>query len=187
MMRIELKKEKGTGGMRLKMPKGRGWHTSFWMMQIGPKPGMDDRYQEIDVVEQDSVDASASSANWHSYKPHTCFGVKRITMPDVSTDYHIYGADFTPSGVRFYFDGQMVHTIDTSAMPHNPQHIRPTSIASSLHRTMSVDEVLLLRSRLLHLVWLRCPGRRWKVSPLLFALASQAGPLRLGHAFGIRM
>ena len=39
---------------RLKMPKGRGWHTSFWMMQNGPKTGLDDRFQEIDVCEQDS-------------------------------------------------------------------------------------------------------------------------------------
>ncbi len=164
MMRIELRKEKAAGGTldytaggliskqtfqygyyeaRLKMPKGRGWHTSFWMMQNGPKSGRDDRYQEIDVVEQDSIDATAYSANWHSYKPHTSFGVKRITTPDLSAEFHIYGADFTPNGVRFYFDGQLVHTIDSAAMPHNPQHIWLTSIAASLHRTMSVDDAVL--------------------------------------------
>lgn len=69
MLRLALRKEKAgrldytAGGViskqafrygyyeaRLRMPKGRGWHTSFWMMQSGLKTGLDDRVQQIDVV-----------------------------------------------------------------------------------------------------------------------------------------
>ena len=162
MMRLALKREKAgdldytAGGLiskqafrygyyeaRLKMPKGRGWHTSFWMMQNGPKRGRDDRFQEIDVCEQDSIEPRSYSANWHSYKPHVSFGVKRITGPDLSLGFHVYGAEFTPRQVRFYFDDQPVHTIDVSGVPHYEQHIWLTSIASWLHKTASVDDSVL--------------------------------------------
>jgi len=128
---------------RLKMPKGRGWHTSFWMMRSGPPAGLDDRFQEIDVCEQDSSDHNAYSVNWHSYKPHASFGHKRIPAPDLSADFHIYGADFTAHQVRFFLDGQLVPTIDNSAVPHYDQHIWLTSIASWLGKTGSVEDAAL--------------------------------------------
>ncbi|MBL8215388.1 MAG: methyltransferase domain-containing protein, partial [Bryobacterales bacterium] len=133
MLRIALRREKaGTldytaGGIiskpafrygyyeaRLKMPRGRGWHTSFWMMRNGPAKGLDDRFQEIDVCEQDSINPAQYSVNWHSYGPHTSFGHRRIETPDLAADFHVYGAEFTPRGVRFYFDDKLVHSIDAA-------------------------------------------------------------------------
>ena len=104
-LRIALKKEKSadvdytSGGIisrqafrygyyeaRIRMPRGRGWHTSFWMMKAAPlaNAGLQDRYQEIDVVEQDSIDAHAYSANLHVYKPHFSYGHRRIATPDLA-------------------------------------------------------------------------------------------------------
>ena len=74
---------------RIRMPKGRGWHTSFWLMQNGTKAGIEDRFQEIDIAEQDSVDHATYSVNWHSYKPHSSFGGRRVTGPDLSAGFHI--------------------------------------------------------------------------------------------------
>ncbi len=128
---------------RVKMPKGRGWHTSFWMMQNGSKTGKDDRFQEIDVCEQDSVDHGSYSVNWHSYKPHVSFGHKRVNAPGLSADFHVYGADFPQREVRFYLDGQLVQTIDNASVPHNDQHIWLTSIASFLQKTGSVEDAAL--------------------------------------------
>jgi len=128
---------------RVKMPRGRGWHTSFWMMQNGPKSGREDRFQEIDVCEQDSVDHGSYSVNWHSYKPHVSFGHMRVNGPDLSADFHVYAADFTPREVRFYFDGKLVQTVDVAAVPHNDQHIWLTSIASFLQKTGSVEDAAL--------------------------------------------
>jgi len=119
MLRLALRKEKAgdldhtAGGVisreafqhgyhepRLKMPRGRGWHTSFWMMQYGPKSGLDDRYQEIDVCEQDSSNARAYSVNWHSYKPHVSLGPRPIETPDLAAGFHVFGAEFGPREVR---------------------------------------------------------------------------------------
>jgi hypothetical protein len=171
-MSIALKKEKaGTldytaGGLiskqtfrygyyeaRVRMPKGRGWHTSFWMMQNGPKTGLDDRFQEIDVCEQDSIEHASYTVNWHSYKPHVSFGSKRVTGADLSADFHVYGAEFTPREVRFYFDDRHVHTIDVAGVPHYEQHIWLTSIASFLHKTESVDDSVLPEAALFD--WVR--------------------------------
>jgi beta-glucanase (GH16 family) len=172
MLRLALRKEKAgpldytAGGVisresfsygyyeaRLRMPRGRGWHTSFWMMQNGPKSGLDDRFQEIDVCEHDSQDPRSYSVNWHSYGPNRSFGLRRIATPDLSADFHIYGAEFTPSAVRFFFDGAPVHTIDVRAVPHYPQHIWLTSIASWLGRTPSVEDAALPETALFD--WVR--------------------------------
>ncbi len=138
---------------RLRMPRGRGWHTSFWMMQNGPRTGRDDRYQEIDVCEQDSVDHSSYSVNWHSWKPHTSFGHKRVSGPDLSADFHLYGAEFTPREVRFFLDGRLVQTVDVSSVPHNDMHIWLTSIASWLQKTGSVEDSALPEAALFD--WVR--------------------------------
>jgi hypothetical protein len=162
MLRLALRKEKAgpldytAGGIiskqafrygyyeaRVKMPRGRGWHTSFWMMQNGPKQGLDQRYIEIDVCEQDSSDRTSYSANWHNGRPHSSFGVKRIRTPDLAADFHVYGAEFTPNVVRFYFDDALVHSIDVQAVPHYDQHIWLTSIATWLGRTSSVEDAAL--------------------------------------------
>lgn len=172
MLHIALKKEKAgdldytAGGLiskqafrygyyeaRMRMPKGRGWHTSFWTMRSGEPTGLDDRFQEIDICEQDSTDHAGYSVNWHNYKPHSSFGFKRITGPDLSSDFHTYGAEFTAREVHFYFDGKLIHTIDVSALPHHDQHIWLTSIASYLGKTQSVEDAALPEEALVD--WVR--------------------------------
>jgi hypothetical protein len=157
----------------VRMPAGRGWHTSFWLMQNGPKDGIEDRFQEIDICEQDSVERTTYSVNWHNYKPHSSFGGKRVSGSDLSSAFHTYGAEFSPNAVRFYFDGALVHSIDVSALPHFDQHIWLTSIASYLHRTGSVDDAALPEEALFD--WVRYyrrdePERRAASTPDFAAL-----------------
>jgi hypothetical protein len=124
---------------RVKMPAGRGWHTSFWMMPTSAR----DRFQEIDVCEQDSVDPHSYSVNFHIYKPHGSFGSKRVAAGDLSADFHVYGAEFSPREARFYLDGALVQTVDISSVPKGEQQIWLTSIAANLHKTDAVDEAKL--------------------------------------------
>jgi beta-glucanase (GH16 family) len=138
---------------RMRMPKGRGWHTSFWTMRNSAPSGLDDRYQEIDICEQDSIDHSSYSVNWHNYKPHSSFGYKRINGSDLSTEFHNYGAEFNAREVRFYFDGALVNTIDVSALPHHDQNIWLTSLASYLGKTQSVEDSVLPQEALVD--WVR--------------------------------
>jgi hypothetical protein len=54
--------------------------------------------QEIDVCEQDSVNRTSYSVNRHRWKPgpHVSHGYKRITTPDLTADFHVWGCEFTP-------------------------------------------------------------------------------------------
>ncbi len=158
MLRIALRREKSgdldytAGGVisrqefrygyyeaRLQLPRGKGWHTSFWMMKQSGQES-EARYQEIDVCEQDSVDPTSYSANFHIYHPHSSFGYKRISKPDLQQGFHVYGANFTPDRVDFYLDDVLVNSADISALPHFDQNIWLTSIAASLRNTDHVDD-----------------------------------------------
>lgn len=158
LLRLHLKKEKvqeydyTAGGVisrdtfrhgyyeaRLRVPAGKGWHTSFWLMQSEK-----DARQEIDICEQDSVDPGSYTVNVHQWHPtHKSFGARSIRTPDLSKDFHIFGCEFTASEAKFYFDGQLVHTADVSKIEHGEHNVWLTSIASGLGNTDSVDETKL--------------------------------------------
>lgn len=131
---------------RMKVPAGSGWHTSFWMMQhdtsggTGPKVA----HQELDVIENDSVNPMGYGVNVHRWKgEHKTFGNKHIPTPDLSADFHVFGCEFTPETVKYYFDGKLVQTVDATAFEHGEQHIWLTSIASYLGKTKAVDDTRL--------------------------------------------
>lgn len=175
LLRIGLRKEEAggmhyTGGgviskdafrygyyeARLKIPPGAGWHTSFWMMLHNGKGGTGSgtACQELDVIENDSVNHNSYGVNVHKWKGmHVPFGGKTIKTPDLATDFHVYGCEFTPSTVNYYFDGELVQSVDATKavtkgkipmdFEHGPQNIWLTSIASPLGRTTAVDDTRL--------------------------------------------
>lgn len=118
---------------RFKIPPGRGWHTSFWTMQhdgsggTGPH-GAD---QEIDICEQDSGSQKKYSAGVIAWgNKGAGHGRKYLHEDeDLSEDFHVWGAEFTPTVVRFYFDGKMTHETDATKFKQGPQNIWLTSIA----------------------------------------------------------
>ena len=162
-LRIALKKERSgdldytAGGVitkeafrygyyeaRIKMPPGKGWHTSFWLMNHDIPSGTDQPKQEIDICEQDSIDRRQYWVNVHKWQgEHTSHGHKRIPTPDLSADFHAWGAEFTPEYVKFFFDGRLVATTDVGHFEHGDHHIWLTSIASHLGGTDRVDDANL--------------------------------------------
>jgi beta-glucanase (GH16 family) len=132
---------------RLKVPAGAGWHTSFWMMNHDGAggTGTTSTAQELDVCEQDSVNSHCYSVNVHRWnpEPHQAFGYKEIDTPDLSADFHIFGCEFTPEIVKYFFDGELVRTIDATQFTHGDQHVWLTSIATFLGETKAVDETKL--------------------------------------------
>lgn len=126
---------------RMKVPPGSGWHTSFWMMKYN-RPATDTVAIELDVIENDSVDPMEYGVNVHRHlpTPHLTFGNKFITTPSLSADFHIFGCEFTPTTIRYYFNGSLVQTVDATQLPHNDMNIWLTSIASPLGGTTFVDE-----------------------------------------------
>jgi beta-glucanase (GH16 family) len=132
---------------RFKVPPGAGWHTSFWMMKHNnagdTTPGT--ARQELDVCENDSVNLHSYSVNTHQWNPppHRTYGHKRVSTPDLSADFHVWGCEFTAETVKYFFDGKLVQTVDATQFPHGEQNIWLTTIASHLGGTKAVDETRL--------------------------------------------
>jgi hypothetical protein len=129
---------------RMRVPPGRGWHTSFWMMRYNSTSN-EPVSIELDALENDSVNLLKYSVNTHRHKPtpHVTFGTKTVNTPSLNTDFHVIGCDFTPTQVRYFFDGAVVQTVNATQFPHNDLNIWLTSVAASLGGTTNVDDSLL--------------------------------------------
>lgn len=132
---------------RLKTPPGAGWHSSFWLMTHDGSGGTNPKAtkQELDIIENDSISPLGYGVNTHKWNPdpHQSFGSKHVKTPDLSADFHTYGCEFTPTTVKYYFDGALVQTVDATKFSHSAQHIWLTSIASQLGSTKAVDDTKL--------------------------------------------
>jgi len=157
-LRIALKKEKAgeseytSGGViskrafkfgyyeaRIKMPRGKGWHTAFWTKQSS-----EDRNQILDIGENDSVNHHAYTTNVLWFSPASqSQGIRAIQTPDLSADFHLWGCEFTAATVTFYFDGKVVDRRDITALPLGEQNIWLTSIAGPQGNTDKVDDSAL--------------------------------------------
>lgn len=129
---------------RMKIPPGRGWHTSFWMMKYS-RPATDTVALELDAIENDSITPLKYSVNTHRHlpAPHLTYGFKYVTTPSLSADFHVFACEFTPTVLRYFFDGAVVQTLDATLFPHGDLNIWLTSIAAPLGGTPSVDDTQL--------------------------------------------
>ncbi len=132
---------------RFRCPPGKGWHTSFWMQRHDGSGGTDPRAasQEIDVIENDSVNLTRYGVNLHLWNPppHRAMGHKDVITPNLSADFHTFGCAFDARRIIYYFDGRPVQQVDARGFAHGPMNIWLTSIASSLGRTDQVDDTVL--------------------------------------------
>ena len=132
---------------RFRVPPGAGWHTSFWMMLHGGDGGTGPAAsaQELDVCENDSIHQNSYGVNFHKWNPAppVATGHTNVMTPDLSADFHVYGCEFTPGTVKYFFDGKLVQTVDVSKFAHGEQNIWLTTIASYLGGTRGVDDARL--------------------------------------------
>lgn len=129
-----------------KIPKGAGWHNSFWLMTHDGSGGTGPKQSalELDICENDSKNRSGYTANVHRWRdPHVQKGTKWIKTPDLAEGFHKWGCEYTQKEVKYYFDGQLVQTVDISEYPHTPMNIWLTTIASFHGNTTQVDDSLL--------------------------------------------
>ncbi len=92
-------------------------------------PGESGARQEIDVCEQDSKDLHVYKLNLHLWRPaHKVLGSQPVKTPDLSQGFHIWGCEFTPTEIRFYFDGKLAGKKDAAAFPHDLQSIWLTTV-----------------------------------------------------------
>jgi len=141
---------------RMKVPPGKGWHTSFWMTKQDGKGDTDPQVtcQELDVIENNSSHQKGYSVNVHKWKGgHIMMGGKGINTPNLSQDFHVFGCEFTPTTVKYFFDGALVQTIDvtkavkkdgtTTDFELGDQNIWLTSIADPRGGPTQIDDSLL--------------------------------------------
>ena len=125
---------------RFKVPPGSGWHTSFWAMDYNDKDTSPQRTQEIDFCEQDSVITTKYSAGviaWDQRGKN--YGRQYVPTPDLAADFHVWGCEFTPTTVKFFFDGKLTHQTDAIKFNQGPQSIWLTCIAAPYGGTKYVD------------------------------------------------
>lgn len=132
---------------RMKTPPGRGWHTSFWMMR---HDGSGDTSPsnttiELDCIENDSVSPLKYGVNTHRWNPspHVSYSNKTVNTPALNVDFHVFGCEFTPATIKYFFDGTLVQTVNATQFPHGDLNVWLTSIASYLGGTTNVDDSVL--------------------------------------------
>ena len=132
---------------RMKMPAGAGWHTSFWLMKHDGSGTTDSQLaaQGLDVGQNDSIDPKTYTVTLRKYNPEPSanYGYQRLSAPDLSADFHVFGCEFTPEAARFYLDGKLMHTVDGSQISHAGQNLWISSIASHMGGTQAVDDSAL--------------------------------------------
>jgi beta-glucanase (GH16 family) len=126
---------------RFKVPPGSGWHTSFWTMAYNEKNTKPLSTQEIDICEQDSVKTTKYSAGVIAWgNKGIGLGRKYVQTPDLAADFHVWGCEFTPTDVRFFFDGKLTHQTDATQFKQGPQKIWLTCISIGMGGTTHVDD-----------------------------------------------
>jgi len=133
---------------RFKIPAGKGWHTSFYTEHYDGKDTQKTTgREEIDIVEQNSSSGKAWGYNYTLHDWGSKLLPKGVEVPQPKLpeghakahdapggdlhDYHIWGMEFTPQVVNFYFDGQLRGSVDATTFKHTPMSIFLTSIAVS--------------------------------------------------------
>jgi len=134
--------------IRCKLPVHQGAFPAFWLHSSSTDP-LDPYYEEIDIFEY-SWSLGDTSAFWlqpnnphptHAGDPHviTCgiyhnligespnnyhpdsYGrVYPNNMPDVGAGFHVYGCEWMPDHVYWYFDGQLINCY--TDLEHIPRH-----------------------------------------------------------------
>jgi hypothetical protein len=126
---------------RMRIMAGKGWHSSFWLMRHDGSGGTSPvaAKLELDIVENDAVDLRSYGITTHRWKDrHEAFGHRQVEALPL-TDYHVYGCEYTPEMVHYFFDGELMQSVDIRALPQGELNIWLTSIASHLGPTDAVD------------------------------------------------
>jgi beta-glucanase (GH16 family) len=129
---------------RVRVPPGAGWHTSFWLQPNGAGPEVG-RVQEIDIAENDSINPTAYHVNVYRKRPKPVISYehKAVKTPNLAAGFHVWGCEFTPTKIKFFFDDKEVDAFDATEVPHADQNIWLTSIAAALGKTTAVDDAKL--------------------------------------------
>jgi beta-glucanase (GH16 family) len=120
---------------RMHLVKPDGYQTAFWMMPdqeglTAPKgvtDGTANDGAEIDIIEGNKAgDTYSTGLHWDGYaKPAHKSNGAMVKAPGLHTqEFHTIGFEWSPTALKFYYDGKLVRTIDKPILiPQVPHYI----------------------------------------------------------------
>lgn len=103
--------------MRAKLPDCRGGgHGAWWMIGCPDDGTNQNQSAEIDVIEPLYSDVNNSHPKVHPWYDTKCFeweaNIYNSGYPE--KEYHIYGMDWSPEGIKFYYDNKLIASTTNS-------------------------------------------------------------------------
>ncbi len=97
---------------KLKVPKGQGFLPAFWMMPANENLyGQWPRCGEIDIMEVLGSQTDTSYGTLHFGNPHSeSQGKYTLDSGSFADEYHTFGMEWEPGRIRWYVDGNLIHT-----------------------------------------------------------------------------
>ncbi len=134
---------------RLKIPKGEGWHTSFWLMKHNRLGNTNPSATEIeiDILENDSKSKDGYEIAFHKWlNGHVSIFGQHVPTPNMSKEFVVVACEYTSTQVNYFRNGKKVKTLDISTLPKGSLNIWLTCIASHLGGTKAVEDEKLPNS-----------------------------------------
>jgi len=105
--------------VRMRAPRGSGLVTGFFTYV---RPGNESTWEEIDIEILGRDTRSIQFTYFHRGEHH----VTTVPLPfDAAKGFHTYGFEWTPSAIRWYVDGRLLHeeTGANGPLPRRPQRL----------------------------------------------------------------
>jgi beta-glucanase (GH16 family) len=97
--------------VKAKLPAGKGTWPAIWMLPNDYAYGSWPNSGEVDIMEMVGYDPNNVHFSVHD---QTNFGgnskTSTLNIPTAMTDYHLYRCDWTPDGIKGYYDDVLVFT-----------------------------------------------------------------------------
>jgi beta-glucanase (GH16 family) len=102
--------EYGLFEARIKLPTGQGLWPAFWMEGSDVNQVQSPAAGEIDVIEVNNKNPDTIEAFLHA--PAKNYGAYLRVQDSLSSGYHVYAINWTPTGISFLVDGRRYGHVD---------------------------------------------------------------------------
>lgn len=107
--------------IRAKLPIGGGTWPAFWMLGANISSVGWPACGEVDILEEVGNQLNVNHSSLHSPgRSGSTPDTATITVPNSTTEFHIYSADWSASTIKFYVDNQLFYTfLNSNSFPFN--------------------------------------------------------------------
>jgi beta-glucanase (GH16 family) len=107
--------------IRAKLPVGGGTWPAFWMLGANINSVGWPACGEVDILEEVGNQLNVNHSSLHSPgRSGSTPDTATITVPNSTTQFHIYSADWSASTIKFYVDNQLFYTfLNSNSFPFN--------------------------------------------------------------------